>query len=77
MEDSEFVRKIEISKDESQLFVLDSDFLTFNIYDVKRQRRTCTWKYENPERKSIIFNFKSLNQRSSLLPSQKTQILYS
>lgn len=53
--DSDFIRKIEVTKDESRLVILDSDFLTFHIYEVKRQRRINTWKYENPECKKFPF----------------------
>ena len=47
--DSVNVRKIEADNKDETLVVLDSDFCTFHLYDLKKQHRFATWEYKNPD----------------------------
>ena len=41
---------METTSDESTLIVLDSDFLTFNMYSLTKQERFKTLEYKNDQR---------------------------
>ena len=45
--ENDFIRKMEATTDESTLVVLDSDFLTFNLYNLKKQERFKSTEYKN------------------------------
>ena len=46
----DFIRKMEATASDELLLVLDSDFLTFNMYNLKKQERYRTWEYKNEQR---------------------------
>lgn len=50
---NDFIRKMEATTDESTLVVLDSDFLTFNFYNLKKQERFKSLEYKNELRKLV------------------------
>lgn len=41
---------MEATASDEVLLVLDSDFLTFNMYNLKKQERYRTWEYKNEQR---------------------------
>ena len=41
---------METTKEEDTLVVLDSDFITFNFYNLKKQERFKTIEYKNEQR---------------------------
>lgn len=47
--ENDFIRKMEATLDEEHLLVLDSDFITFNFYNLKQQARYKTIKYVNEQ----------------------------
>lgn len=49
--ENDFIRKMETTLDEEHLLVLDSDFITFNFYNLKQQARYKTIKYVNDQRR--------------------------
>jgi hypothetical protein len=44
---------MEATSNEQTLIVLDSDFLTFNMYNLKKQERFKTIEYKNELRKTL------------------------
>lgn len=63
---------MEATSDEEILVVLDSDFLTFNMYNLKKQERFKNTEYKNEQRKIVLTQL--MSQKYSPSPSPLTTI---
>ncbi len=64
---------MEATSDEETLIVLDSDFLTFNMYNLKKQERFKNTEYKNDLRR--YYFMKSMNLKYSHLLYQSTMTI--
>ena len=66
--ENDFIRKMEATSNEQTLVVLDSDFLTFNLYNLKKQERFKTLEYKNDLRRLDVIEWMSRKSSLSLCP---------